>query len=144
VHIYFCACHVRAAAGLPVASFAGFINDCHDRVPRPPDRHAAFLADYWSNLMKAVAYRGPNQVAVEDVPAPRLERPTDAIVKITSTNICGSDLHMYEGRTDFEQGRVKPSFIVSHELTLDQAPAVFEAGLIPCPRHFSQTTFGRL
>lgn len=42
--------------------------------------------------MKAVVYRGPNQVAVEDVPDPRIERPTDAIVKITSTNICGSDL----------------------------------------------------
>ncbi len=56
--------------------------------------------------MKAVVYRGPNQVAVEDVPDPKIERPTDAIVKITSTNICGSDLHMYEGRTDFEQGRV--------------------------------------
>ena len=51
--------------------------------------------------MKAVVYRGPNQVAVENVPDPKIERPTDAIVKITSTNICGSDLHMYEGRTDF-------------------------------------------
>ena len=56
--------------------------------------------------MKAVVYRGPNQVAVEDVPDPKIERQTDAIVKITSTSICGSDLHMYEGRTDFEQGRV--------------------------------------
>lgn len=56
--------------------------------------------------MKAVVYRGPHQVAVENVPDPKIERPTDAIVKITSTNICGSDLHMYEGRTDFEQGRV--------------------------------------
>jgi threonine dehydrogenase-like Zn-dependent dehydrogenase len=37
---------------------------------------------------------------------PRIERPTDAIVKIATTNICGSDLHMYEGRTNFEQGRI--------------------------------------
>jgi glutathione-independent formaldehyde dehydrogenase len=56
--------------------------------------------------MKAVVYRGPRQVAVENVPDAKIERPTDAIVKITTTNICGSDLHMYEGRTDFEQGRV--------------------------------------
>ena len=56
--------------------------------------------------MKAVVYRGPRQVAVEDVPDPKIERPTDAIVKITTTNICGSDLHMYEGRTDFEQGSI--------------------------------------
>ena len=51
--------------------------------------------------MKAVVYRGPNQVAVEDIPDPKIERPTDAIIKITTTNIFGSDLHMYEGRTYF-------------------------------------------
>jgi threonine dehydrogenase-like Zn-dependent dehydrogenase len=43
---------------------------------------------------------------VEQVPDPRIEKATDAIVRITSTNICGSDLHMYEGRTSFEPGRV--------------------------------------
>ncbi|MET9023671.1 glutathione-independent formaldehyde dehydrogenase [Actinopolymorpha sp. NPDC004070] len=56
--------------------------------------------------MKAVVYHGPRNVAVDEVPDPRIEQPTDAIVKITSTNICGSDLHMYEGRTSFEQGRI--------------------------------------
>jgi threonine dehydrogenase-like Zn-dependent dehydrogenase len=40
------------------------------------------------------------------VPDAKIERPTDVLVKITSTNICGSDLHMYEGRTNFEKGRV--------------------------------------
>lgn len=56
--------------------------------------------------MKAVVYNGPRDVAVRQVDDPRIEQPTDALVKITTTNICGSDLHMYEGRTDFEQGRV--------------------------------------
>jgi len=56
--------------------------------------------------MKAVVYTGPNKVAVNNVPDPVLKRPTDAIVRVTSTNICGSDLHMYEGRTDMEEGRV--------------------------------------
>jgi glutathione-independent formaldehyde dehydrogenase len=56
--------------------------------------------------MKAVVYNGPRDVAVAQVDDPRIEQPTDALVKITTTNICGSDLHMYEGRTDFEQGRV--------------------------------------
>jgi glutathione-independent formaldehyde dehydrogenase len=55
--------------------------------------------------MKAVVYEGPRQVSVKDVPDARIERPTDVLVRITTTNICGSDLHMYEGRTDFEQGR---------------------------------------
>ena len=55
--------------------------------------------------MKAVVYHGPRDVRVSDVPDAEIERPTDALVRITSTNICGSDLHMYEGRTDFEPGR---------------------------------------
>jgi glutathione-independent formaldehyde dehydrogenase len=55
--------------------------------------------------MKAVVYEGPRQVSVKDVPDAKIERPTDILVKVTTTNICGSDLHMYEGRTDFETGR---------------------------------------
>ncbi|MFC9056452.1 glutathione-independent formaldehyde dehydrogenase [Streptomyces sp. NPDC057074] len=55
--------------------------------------------------MKALVYRGPRTVAVENVPDARIERPTDVLVRITSTNICGSDLHMYEGRTTMEEGR---------------------------------------
>ena len=55
--------------------------------------------------MKAVVYEGPRNVSVKDVPDARIERPTDVLVRVTTTNICGSDLHMYEGRTDFETGR---------------------------------------
>lgn len=46
--------------------------------------------------MKALTWQGKRSLAVEDVPDPRIEQPTDAIVKITSTAICGSDLHLYE------------------------------------------------
>ncbi len=53
--------------------------------------------------MKAVVYSGPHAVEVREMPDPTIQRPNDAIVRITTTNICGSDLHMYEGRTDFEQ-----------------------------------------
>ncbi|MHB1308177.1 MAG: alcohol dehydrogenase catalytic domain-containing protein, partial [Limisphaerales bacterium] len=56
--------------------------------------------------MKALVYNGPRDVQVKEVPDATIERPTDALVKITSTNICGSDLHMYEGRTDVEEGKV--------------------------------------
>lgn len=56
--------------------------------------------------MKAVVYREPRRVEVEEVPDPRIEAPTDVIVRITTTAICGSDLHMYEGRTDAEPGIV--------------------------------------
>lgn len=50
--------------------------------------------------MKALGYNGPNEVSVVDVPDARIEQPTDVLVRVTTTNICGSDLHMYEGRTD--------------------------------------------
>src|SRR6201990_2115879 len=56
--------------------------------------------------MKAVIYQGPRDVTVTDVPDPAIQKPTDAIVRITTTNICGSDLHMYEGRTAVEEGKV--------------------------------------
>ncbi|MHC5795150.1 zinc-dependent alcohol dehydrogenase [Lacisediminihabitans sp. FW035] len=46
--------------------------------------------------MKALTYQGKRSVSVEEVPDPVIEHPTDAIVRITSTAICGSDLHLYE------------------------------------------------
>lgn len=56
--------------------------------------------------MRALVYNGPRDVSVENVPDARIERPTDVLVRITSTNICGSDLHMYEGRTAMQPGRI--------------------------------------
>src|SRR3954449_13546557 len=56
--------------------------------------------------MKAVVYAGAYDVAVRDVPDPRIEDPQDVIIQVTTTNICGSDLHMYEGRTDVEEGKI--------------------------------------
>jgi glutathione-independent formaldehyde dehydrogenase len=56
--------------------------------------------------MKALVYHGPKKVSVDKVPDPKLEKLTDVIIKLTTTNICGSDLHMYEGRTDVEKGKV--------------------------------------
>jgi threonine dehydrogenase-like Zn-dependent dehydrogenase len=46
--------------------------------------------------MKALTWQGKRNVRIEEVPDPKLEEPTDAIVRITSTGICGSDLHLYE------------------------------------------------
>ena len=46
--------------------------------------------------MKAVTWQGKRDVRVESVPDPRVERPTDIVVEITSTGLCGSDLHLYE------------------------------------------------
>lgn len=46
--------------------------------------------------MRALTWQGRRNVSVEQVPDPRIEEPTDAIVRVTSTAICGSDLHLYE------------------------------------------------
>src|SRR3954469_2447262 len=46
--------------------------------------------------MRAVAWHGTHDVRVDTVPDPAIEHPTDAIIRVTSTGICGSDLHLYE------------------------------------------------
>ena len=56
--------------------------------------------------MKALVYNGPRDVQVKNVPDAIIERATDVLVHISSSNICGSDLHMYEGRTAMEPGRI--------------------------------------
>ncbi len=46
--------------------------------------------------MKAVTFHGKRDVRVDQVPDPKIEEPTDAIIRVTSSGICGSDLHLYE------------------------------------------------
>jgi glutathione-independent formaldehyde dehydrogenase len=124
--------------------------------------------------MRAVVYKKPYTVVVEDVPEPTIEAPLDAIVRITTTNICGTTgaigvVGVYvpedpgaaselakEGRVAFDYGtfftkgqrmgtgqcpvkrynrelrdliiagRATPSFLVSHELPLTEAPTGYE------------------
>ncbi|GAA3847856.1 zinc-dependent alcohol dehydrogenase [Streptomyces coacervatus] len=61
--------------------------------------------------MKAVTWQGKRDVRVEDVPDPRIQEPTDAVIRITSTGLCGSDLHLYEVLTAF----MTPGDILGHE-----------------------------
>jgi threonine dehydrogenase-like Zn-dependent dehydrogenase len=51
--------------------------------------------------MKAVTWHGKRDVRVDEVPDPSIEKPTDMIIRLTTTNICGSDLHLYEVLTPF-------------------------------------------
>ncbi|HZA77919.1 MAG TPA: zinc-dependent alcohol dehydrogenase [Acidimicrobiales bacterium] len=61
--------------------------------------------------MRALTWQGFEDVRVEDVADPRIEQPTDAIVEITSTAICGSDLHLYRPLAMF----MEPGDILGHE-----------------------------
>ncbi len=47
--------------------------------------------------MKAAVFHRPGKIVCEEVPDPQIEAPTDAIIRVTSTAICGSDLHIYDG-----------------------------------------------
>src|SRR5689334_15217896 len=68
------------------------------RAGRQPDPGAAGLTPLprGANPMKAVTWHGKRDVRVDDVPDPKIEQPTDAILRVTSSGICGSDLHLYE------------------------------------------------
>ncbi|WP_326756031.1 glutathione-dependent formaldehyde dehydrogenase [Streptomyces hirsutus] len=61
--------------------------------------------------MRAVTWQGKRDVRVEEVPDPRIEEPTDAVIRVTSTGLCGSDLHLYEVLTPF----MTPGDILGHE-----------------------------
>jgi len=61
--------------------------------------------------MKALVYRGPGNKAVEDRPKPELQAPGDAIVQITKTTICGTDLHILKG----DVATCAPGRILGHE-----------------------------
>lgn len=62
--------------------------------------------------MKAVVFRGPFDVQVEQRPVPKIELPTDAIVKVEYAGLCGSDMHTYRGHV-----KGKPGTVVGHEFT---------------------------
>jgi threonine dehydrogenase-like Zn-dependent dehydrogenase len=61
--------------------------------------------------MRAITWQGKRNVQVESVPDPRIEEPTDAIIRVTSSGLCGSDLHLYEVLSPF----MEPGDILGHE-----------------------------
>lgn len=54
--------------------------------------------------MRTATYQGPGDVQIEERTAPEIEEPTDAIIRVTHTAICGSDLWFYGGEEDYEDG----------------------------------------
>jgi hypothetical protein len=61
--------------------------------------------------MKAVVFHGVGDIRLDEVPEPKIQEPTDAIVKLTSSAICGTDLHMVRGTL----AGMKPGTILGHE-----------------------------
>ena len=103
--------------------------------------------------MKAVCWWGKGEVRVVDVPDPKIINPHDAIVRVSLTAICGSDLHLYDGyvstmmrgdvlghefmgevvevgaeaRPDTRprSSATSPSFLITHRVRLDEAPEMY-------------------
>src|ERR1700719_3162348 len=75
---------------------------------KPPP---ATLAQFATGTMKALVYQGPGKKALEDRPKPDIAMPTDAIVKIAKTTICGTDLHILKG----DVPTCQPGRILGHE-----------------------------
>ncbi|MFV8323524.1 zinc-dependent alcohol dehydrogenase family protein [Flavobacterium sp. LB3P21] len=64
-----------------------------------------------TKTMKALVYDGPGKIQLKDVPLPKIEKPTDVLVKILKTTICGTDLGILHGKTP----SVKPGTTLGHE-----------------------------
>src|SRR5947209_11386071 len=61
--------------------------------------------------MKALTWQGVSDVRVQEVPDPAIQDPTDIIVRVTSTGLCGSDLHLYTVLAPF----LDPGDVLGHE-----------------------------
>jgi threonine dehydrogenase-like Zn-dependent dehydrogenase len=70
-----------------------------------------FYVKHKKPIMKALVYHGPRDVQIDDKPRPSIQHPQDAILRITSTALCGSDLHLYHGTV---QG-MEPGQTLGHE-----------------------------
>ena len=66
-------------------------------VPVACDKLISHMAQMEGNSMKAVVWRGIGDIRLEDVEEPRIQDPNDAIIRITASAICGTDLHMVRG-----------------------------------------------
>jgi len=64
------------------------------------------MATQTETKMKALHYDGPFKVSVQEIDLPKIEHPDDCIIRVTTSCICGSDLHMYQGRTAAQSGLV--------------------------------------
>jgi len=76
-----------------------------------PPKPATLVQGTTTGTMKALVYQGPGRKALEDRPKPEMTAPTDAIVKISKTTICGTDLHILKG----DVPTCQPGRILGHE-----------------------------
>jgi len=93
-----------------------------------------------TSLMKALVFRGPNQIAVEHVPIPK-PGPGEAVIRVTLTTICGTDLHILKGEYP-----VKPGLVIGHDVRKRASRAARRRDTVEPGRLFRQAVraFGAL
>ena len=99
----------RGAIALPCASVSSAPPE--PRELRAAGRRARYARCTRPATMRALVYHGPGQRAWEDRPTPTIQEPTDAIVRILQTTICGTDLHILKG----DVPTCAPGRILGHE-----------------------------
>ncbi len=108
-------------AGIHLTAYFGRLSGCGECMPQQHAFHT-------KHPMKALIYHGPGKMTWQDAPMPKLNRATDAVVRMTKTTICGTDLHILKGDLDtVAEGR-----ILGHE----GIGIVEEVG--PCVTHFKK------
>ena len=73
-----------------------------------PTKFARLSSPTGDYHMKALVYHGPGKIALEERPKPKLQAIGDAIVRITKTTICGTDLHILKGHVASVRARTYP------------------------------------
>ncbi|MDQ4085375.1 MAG: zinc-dependent alcohol dehydrogenase family protein [Actinomycetota bacterium] len=91
--------------------------------------------------MKATLIHGPGDIRLEEVPDPAIQRPTDAIVRVTASCVCGSDLWPYRGVTETKKpSRIGHEFVGVVEEVGDEVEALRAGDFVIAPFHASDST----
>src|SRR6202049_3418776 len=91
--------------------------------------------------MRAVTFKAPGEVLVQEVAEPKIGHPADAILRIEASGVCGSDLHIYHGRV-----KIEPGFTIGHEYVgtvIAAGPDVHDVGVGDRVLGCFQTACGR-
>ncbi len=85
-------CRNKLRAAIAHVLPADLLAETHRTMAQP-----GFDSALRSKTMKALCWHGKGDIRCDDIPDPKIEHPRDAIIKVTSCAICGSDLHIYDG-----------------------------------------------
>src|SRR4051794_25976590 len=90
--------------------------------------------------MRAAIFGGPGAITVEDRPYPTVVEPTDAVVRVVLSCVCGTDISPYRGESGFEHGPIGHEFVGVVEDVGTDVSAISEGDLVIAPMAYSDGT----